>query len=58
MKEKREDYTPLFDEMQKPDTKGWVLLTDNDLKLLDEIREIREIVLDIEAPDYQISSRT
>jgi len=54
----REDFTSLLTELQKPDAQGWILLSESDLKLFDGIREIREIVLDLETPDYEISSRT
>jgi len=58
MKKQSEDYTLLFEEIKKSTTSGWVLLTDEDLALYDQIREIREIVMDTEMPDFQLSSRT
>lgn len=58
MEKKHEDYSALLERLQQPQTEGWTLLTESDLEILDEIRDIREIVLDIETPDFQISSRT
>jgi len=58
MENKHEDLCSLLARLKQLETGSWTLLTESDLEVLEDIRDIREIVLDIETPDFQISSRT
>jgi|GEM_PF-5081820 hypothetical protein len=58
MTEEKENFEPLFGKLEESKSNGWVLLSESELNLLNEIRDIRELILEIEAPDYNISSIT